>query len=481
MPVSPEQTVHRSTPAGWIWHGAGVSLLSVFSALLLVWGSQPDGGAARQLITVLSAAAIGGAALLWIATVPSLDRVSLRWIFGLALLLRVVAAWASPLLEDDHFRYLWDGLRTATTLDPYRAAPSAFFHDSGLPPIWQDVLSAINNPDIPTLYGPVLQYLFALAYLIAPGQVGAIQGLLLAVDMATLACLAVAGVRARWLLAYALHPLILKEAMASAHPDGLVGLCLLLAAMAWQRRYAVWVGIALGVAAATKVAALMALPLLIFAPWVAANSATPDSVSARRRAGSWAIRVLVGLALALMLLYGPFLSAGGSDFASLATFGSQWRFNPLLFRAFEWLLPAQQVRPVAALGIALAVGATVWRWRLSDSPEKSTIPPVHAVLVWLLLLSPVVNPWYWLWALAPALAAGSRYVMVIGVAAVLSYLNTTVLSEAGWIADAARPYQVSGALALIQLLVLCLAWRLYIRSRRLNHTQRPALCVPWRA
>ena len=60
---------------------------------------------------------------------------------------------------------------------------------------------------------------------------------------------------ARWLLAYALHPMILKEAMVSAHPDGLVAVWLLLALLAWRRERLFFTGLLLGLAVATKVAA----------------------------------------------------------------------------------------------------------------------------------------------------------------------------------------------------------------------------------
>ena len=55
--------------------------------------------------------------------------------------------------------------------------------------------------------------------------------------------------------------MILKEAMASAHPDGLVALWLLLALLAWRRERLLFTGVLLGLAVATKVAALLVVPL----------------------------------------------------------------------------------------------------------------------------------------------------------------------------------------------------------------------------
>ena len=180
------------------WRGVSLALLGLTDAGLLWWGSGAS--AAQQLVAVLAGAVVGSAALLWIAGDRSFARVPLWWVACMAIGLRLIAVQSAPLLEDDHYRYLWDGLRTATSFDPYRVPPSAYFGAAELTPQWQDILSGINNPDIPTIYGPVLQWLFALAHLIAPGRVGAIQALLLLVDLACLGLLAQQRVGTRWLL-----------------------------------------------------------------------------------------------------------------------------------------------------------------------------------------------------------------------------------------------------------------------------------------
>ena len=432
------------------WRGLGLAGLGIANALLLVWGSAPDSGAARQLVAVLAGAGIGGCALLWIALERRFERMPVACVMGLALVLRLIAIQASPLLEDDHFRYLWDGLRTATGFDPYRLAPSAFFGNNDLPARWQDILGGINNPDVPTIYGPLLQWLFVLAYWIAPGRLVAIQGLLLVADMAVLWVLVRQGVGARCLLSYAVHPLILKEAMASAHPDGLLALFLLLALLAWQRRRAAWVGVLLALAVATKVAALVAVPLLILRPQSPALNGT-----------RWALGIGAGLAATLALLYLPFILAGGSDASALGTFGRQWRFNPLLYRIVEAAVPAAAARPFAALLMVAGVVVITWHWRRNMRQAAApALPPLDAALLLLLLLSPVVNPWYWLWALALSARLGRGWVAIGGVIAVLSYLNSTVLFEAAlWIGpEPAAPYRMPWPLALVQVLALLAAF-----------------------
>ncbi len=467
-------TPTRSENPGIGWRGPGVALLGVAQALLLVAGSGAAPGA--QLAAVLIAAGLGGVALLWVACERRFEHMPLAAVLGLALVLRLVAAQASPLLEDDHYRYLWDGMRTATTLDPYRLAPASFFGRDDLTAQWQDILGGINNPDVPTIYGPALQWLFALAYWIAPGKLGALQALLLAADMAVLWVLVRHGTSKRWLLAYALHPLVLKEAIASAHPDGLMALALLLAVAAWQRRAAGWAGVMLGLAVGTKIAALVVLPLLLIAPPRPQNAAVAGNAATR-----WALRLGTGIGVTLLGLYAPFIATGGSDASALATFGSQWRFNPLLYRAVEMLAPAAVARPLAAALIIAGVAALCWRWRrkahfAAASGSAPALPPADLALVLLLLLSPVVNPWYWLWALALAIFYRRSWAVVAGVMAATSYLNSTVLFEAGVLADGsvAAPYSVHWTFTLIQMVALvgAFAWHSMVSNQHKLSTSR---------
>lgn len=452
-----------------------LAALCAANALVLVFASLETRVvlARVQLFAVLGHALLGTFLVAWVLKDTRFERVPLTAVVALAILVRFISVWASPLLEDDHYRYLWDGFRTAVAFNPYGLAPNEFFANDTLDDRWQNILSGINHPELPTIYGPVLQYFFALAYFIQPGKLGAIQGLLLSIDLVVIALLIFERLPIRWLLVYAIHPAITKEIMASAHPDILVGLFLLAACLAWKRQRRFLTGTLLGLAIATKAPAVLGCVLLLWK-----SSALPTSpvyplnvvtaVETRSRIfwralipdWHWALPNFLAMALVLIFAYLPFWWASGSDIASLLIFGERWKFNPLLFRVIELALGPELARPAALFLFTVVCFGLTWSWR----KKSPAYPPIELLFTALLLLAPVVNPWYWTWGLALAVLKRSQWVIFLSCAGCLSYLNHTVLSEAGMIAsrDLAASFGVPWLVTIAQLalaLVLLIIFR----------------------
>ncbi len=438
----------------------GFAGLALAGALVLLWGGGAHGNAppAQQKSALILSLMLGTGSLLWLVVdrrlahwlaAPSHRRASLAALMGLALVLRCMAASGWPLLEDDHFRYLWDGLRTVTALDPYRLAPSAYFGLGDLDTRWQAVLSGINFPDVPTVYGPVLQGLFALAHQLLPGHLGSIQALLVIIDMGVLMVLACMDVDRRWLAAYAVHPLVLREAMTQAHPDGLMAFWLLLALVAWQRgaapsasritcNHVAWgVGGLLGLAMGTKIAAVVAVPFLMW------RGSADGSVWRPKVDGAWAWRVALGAIATTVALYVPFWLAGGSDIVALQAFAQSWRFNPLMFRLLAVATTDPMARMVgtaiSAVGLALGVRWWIKRQRGAGASTiqgtHAALPPwpaVHLALAWILIWSPTVNAWYWLWALPLATVARSTAVHAAALTSGLAYISMNTAGVVPW-------------------------------------------------
>src|SRR5262245_27838364 len=113
--AAPDAGGGPAAPTAWMLCAVGAS--GAAPAALLRWGSVADGDPQRQLLALLVAAAVGTAALVWLALDRRCEGCRWRHVVLAALLPRLLLLDVAPLLEDDHHRYLWDGWRTLAALD----------------------------------------------------------------------------------------------------------------------------------------------------------------------------------------------------------------------------------------------------------------------------------------------------------------------------------------------------------------------------
>lgn len=411
-------------------------VLAILQASILLGASNTS--PLTQLIAVATSACIGFFTLCWLMCRKYSENVSLVSVLAIAFFTRLIAIQATPLLEDDYFRYLWDGLQTVTSLNPYIFAPEYYFDHPDVDGAWLDILFNINYPEIPTIYGPVLQGIFAIAYVISPGEVGAIQALLFVADIFILLLLIQQKLPIRALLIYAVHPLILKEAMASSHPDILIGGFVLLALIFWKHKQAAWVGVCMAVAVATKVSALLVLPFLFMPP--------------QNRNYYWTIKSSAAFLVTLFFCYLPFLVQGDSDLKALEVFARDWKFNPLFYRFVDMYF-AEKAKVLTTAIFLIYYSGLFFYWRIYT---KHQLPPVDIAFVLLLIFSSVVNPWYGLWIIAPAIYL-KRYILAVGISILmLAYGNSAVLSDAGLIvlSETDHVFVVLWPLTCIQIIAL---------------------------
>ncbi len=367
------------------------------------------------------------------------ERFPLGRVFIWAVIFRVCGLLGGPFFEDDFYRYLWDGYRFATAGTPYGIAPEAFFVDPMVPELFQGILSQINNPDLPTIYAPVTQFVFLLSYLICPGSVTALQAILIVFDLATVALLfrltSVGNV-----MLYAWCPLVIKEIAFTAHPDG-VGICLLLAAIVLARnRRLQSAAICLGMAAGAKIFALVLVPLVLL----------------RARARHW---VLCGVTF--LALYAPFVLSGGTDMQSLLIFAREWEFNSALFGLITNFWGTSETKLV--LGLVFAAFWVFYSTRYRKNCVDS-IPRGDWLYGALLIVSPVINPWYLLWLLPFAAIFPSVWAWAASLAVLISYITGLNLND-----YTMQPYQqpIWARSLEFTLILLALGYDL-LRHRRLN-------------
>jgi alpha-1,6-mannosyltransferase len=349
---------------------------------------------------------LAAAATLWtfwkLSQAPD-SAATVRWIVAWALLFRIIGFWGLPIYEDDFYRYLWDGRTVALGGNPYLHPPADAFGDDSVPPKFQDILDHINYPRVPTVYGPVCQAVFSLAYWIDPGELWPLKLIFLCADLLTLYLLFLLLRRKSYLVIYAWSPLLIKEISFSAHSD-ILAVCLMIAAIAaFTKRKPALASMLLALAAGSKVIALLFVPFLL-----------------PRKAGKDLIRAWLIFAGTLLLAYAPFAVRGGIESQGMGVFLQQWEFNSSAFAILQWALGDKAGRLVS---LSLFTLAFVWliakHW--GHGPEE--IPPGDVLLALFLLFSPVANPWYFV-ALIPFVALRpSAWGLTLLTTVFLSYLT----------------------------------------------------------
>jgi hypothetical protein len=189
--------------------------------------------------------------------------ISVALIVGFAVLFRVALLSSPPVLSSDVYRYIWDGRVQTAGINPYLYPPSA----QELVPIRdEEIFFHINRRDVPTIYPPGAQMLFAFSAVIFPNSVTGLKALMLLFDIGTLLLilhlLKKTGTRSDRVLLYAWSPLVIFELAGSGHLEVLMLPFVLLAFLAQMDEKPVLAGTALGVATLIKLYPAALLPAL---------------------------------------------------------------------------------------------------------------------------------------------------------------------------------------------------------------------------
>lgn len=397
-------------------------------AALVTLGAQPAFNAPFYVL-ILAGAAGAVTFLLWRQEIESSALVLLG-----AAVAHVVTFAAIPGFIDDYFRFIWDGWRTLQIGTPYGAAPEAFFVGKAVPEYLRPVLDSINNPEYPTIYGPVLQFAFAAVFAVfGPNPLG-LQLLFAAVNLLLIAMLLRRHAPGQVAL-YAWNPMVIADTSLHLHPDGLLSAALF-AALCAGRHHPVIVGVFFAAAAGVKLVALAAWPMLV-------------------RLRPVALITAISVLLAVYLIFA--LQGQGTGFETTTAFATLWHFNPLAYEGLFQLLGWQAARLPA---FALAGVIVVWLHARSRSLDDVPLAAIFGVI---LLFAPAVNSWYLLWLLPFAVGRLQIWPFAATVALPFSYLTGYALDDPALDAFAVHPLA-----RLIEAGVLVAAiiydWRMHRRK-----------------
>lgn len=144
--------------------------------------------------------------------------IGFREVLIIAAALRAALLFSAPVTSDDYYRYLWDGKVQSEGIDPFLFSPLELtsLHDNVIYP-------GVTFPEVKTIYPPVSQIIFYLAYQISPGNTFGLKLLYLLFDIGTMIFLSASVLKLKLnpagILLYAFSPLVILEFFLNAHVD----------------------------------------------------------------------------------------------------------------------------------------------------------------------------------------------------------------------------------------------------------------------
>ncbi|PJI84887.1 glycosyltransferase 87 family protein [Luteimicrobium subarcticum] len=354
-----------------------------------------------------------GLALLALRRVP--ERRVVPLVLAGSLAVGVAALVGPPNMSTDSARYAWDGIVQDAGTSPYAYVP-ADDHLAGLRTDWlfpapdvaadgtvtcdelrvqptttvpsgAPLCTALNRPQVPTIYPPVAEAYFAAVR--APVPSGAeywplqVSGLLVGLGLtgALLVGMRRRGMAARWAAVWGWCPFVAEEVVTNSHVDGLGTLLLVLATLAatsdlaWLRRGAtdrrpLVAGVLLGLATATKVIPALAAPPLL------------------RRHG-W--RTAAAAVVTVALVYVPYVAVSGTGVLGYLSgyLDEEGYDSGARFALVTLVVPGTAATVVALL---LVAALAVWSWWRAD-PDRPWLTQVVLIGGTLLVVRPA-TAWY---------------------------------------------------------------------------------------
>ncbi len=391
---------------------AAITALTGMMALMspgLAKAVSPGQAPYPEFIAIYISAGFFFLAAVWIVT-KRRSRWSLAAVVLPGIVMRLFMVPSTPIVEDDFYRYLWDGAVTASGINPYRHAPLDVMEAKGNYPEQLDVLAGeagatmagINHPQIRTIYPPVAQAVFALVHTVAPWSIIALRMVMIVFDVAAALILVILLRRFRLPLAFAIvywwNPLVVKELINACHMDAIV-LPLIAGALLFTiDKRPLRAVLALTLAVGVKIWPMVFIPLVL----------RPFLTGPKRNLKTVFVALAMVIVIGGLFFYPVYVGKlGGSS--GFTKYSLLWQNNDGLFRLVLMLVAEIAAGFDKSLFMAtqytrMLIGGiyVLWLIALCVSPAEDNRSMQRR---WLLagaaafLLSPTQFPWYFTWLL----------------------------------------------------------------------------------
>lgn len=462
----------------WGWPLTGAILILLHAGLLSISTRFEYGQAALERPVGLMVGLMMASGFVYLTAIGQLNRLFLdgprwwAWMLAVGLLMRLAMLPSVPMMDDDYYRYLWDGALAAHGHSPYAYAPQEIIADVTPAEIRNlagenaDILPRVNHPWLRTIYPPVAQAAFGIAHHLAPWRILGLRLVWLLADLTTLVLLASLlrslELPRHFLSIYWWNPLLIKEVYNSAHMDVLILPFVAGALLLAVRNRNFLSAILLALAAGAKLWPVLLLPALI----------QRGAVPPRQRVAMGIIFLAV-----LCAVTAPLFSNALDSSSGLRAYASHWEMNDslymLLHAAGSFLMPASAHTATRAIVGVLLAGWIAWLCRTPAETGRQLCERALWSVAALFLLSPTQFPWYWIWLLPFLTLRPSLPLLVLTATLPLYYLRFPMkeIGYVSWFDYGLVWIQFGPSLAL-------LAWEAWRGCSNKLRTSKQGVCHP---
>ncbi|WP_148267634.1 hypothetical protein [Ignavibacterium album] len=372
---------------------------------------------AEKDITTYTISFILSSAVYLLFTISTLkfefDNKKLWLLIFIFFLIKILFITTEPIGSDDYYRYIWDGKVQLNGINPYLYKPNA----EELNSLHSDLLpDKVSFPNIKTIYFPVAQWIFVLAYKVSGENAIGLKLIYLLFELITLFALYFLLKRfvidRKYLLLYATLPLITFQFFIDAHID-IVGTALMIASIAFYfYDKKLFSYILLGLSLSVKPTGLLLLPFYF-----------QNVIALKEKVKSVIIPIIV-----FVITFLPYLFTA-TPLDTLVNYSVNWTFNGMIYNTLRLIISNNYtIRFICGI---LFILVFVYLYFI----KIELIKKIYLSLFLLMIFSPVVHPWYLIWfaVLLPVMKSysGIYFVSIISLTflTVIKFQTTGVWNE----------------------------------------------------
>ncbi|MEO8232123.1 MAG: glycosyltransferase family 87 protein [Ignavibacteriota bacterium] len=417
----------------WVFLGAGIILYALYILFVshtLTYDAHPTN---KQIILFTVQRILIG--ILFFIAIININKLPIKetwiaWIIFTGLFARLILIPSSPILEDDFYRYLWDGAVTASEFNPYVFSPQDVIEKNPNVPdkILKladesgEVLSKINHPKIKTLYPTLSQIIFGLSYFFFPWSFTGWKLIMLMGDIFLLffliRILRELKLPISYVAIYWLNPIVLHEFFNTGHYDLFALLFTAIAIYYYLKDEFVTSSIILALAVGFKL-----WPILIFPIFLR-----------RLKNQKWKLLSSVfAFLFFVIVIFIPVLRAGFDQNSGFTKYAANWINNA----AFYSLLKDSIELFTTSFKIYYVCADCVSRWitggiifivllfliRKPASDNLNLMDKILLIVAVMFLISPTQFPWYLTWMILPLVFSPRFSLLMYTFLIPLYYLN----------------------------------------------------------